>query len=137
MSRALVVSLAGLAGVLLLAGVLFGSYRAGWLPGLSPASPGSTYQQSRIDELRADQSSADTASADMAKADPAAKEVLRQEGHDVVAQACTITGDVHQLPADLTDFVHRNCAEGQVAPGSEFATAADGATVSDPDPGAG
>ena len=136
MSRALVISLASVAGVLLVAGILFGTYRAGWLPGLSPTSQGSTFQQSRIDELRADQSAASTASTDMAKASPAGKEVLRQQGHDVVAQACTISGEIHQLPSDLTDFVHRNCAEGEVAPNSEFATAADGGTVSDPDPGA-
>ena len=133
MPRALVISLTG---VLLVAGILFGSYRAGWLPGLSPATRGDTFQQSRIDELRGDQSAATTASADMAKASPAAKEVLRRQGHDVVAQACTINGEIHQLPSDLVDFVHRNCAEGHVAPGSEFATAADGGTVSDPDPGA-
>jgi hypothetical protein len=38
MSPALVISLAGAAGVLLVAGVLFGTYSAGWLPGLAPGS---------------------------------------------------------------------------------------------------
>jgi hypothetical protein len=134
MSRHLAI---GLATVLIVAGVAFASYRAGVVPGTSVAAHGSSFEQSRIDELRGDLGTAQAIGKDMTAASPAAKETLRQQGHDVTAQACTISGEIHQLPPDLADFVHLNCADGEVVPGSEFARSTDGGTPSnDPDPGA-
>jgi hypothetical protein len=129
----------GLAALVVLAGVAFGTYRAGWWPGTTSVASDDTYQQSRIDELRGDQSTVGTITTDMAAASDAGKEVLRQQGRDVTAQACTISSEVRQLPSDLTDFVQHNCSDGQIAAASEFAVSPSNggaAPSTDPDPGA-
>jgi hypothetical protein len=127
----------GLAALLVVAGVAFGSYRAGWWPGTDTDNQAAMFEQSRVDDLRADVSAATTVSTDMATASPAGKEVLRQQGNAVTTHACSISGEIHPLPADLGAFVRANCAEGEVAPTSEFAVGTGGAAPSnDPDPGA-
>lgn len=111
----------GLAALVVLAGVAFGTYRAGWWPGTSSVAQGDTFEQSRIDELRGDLSTVGTITTDMARSNDAGKEVLREQGHDVTAQACTISSEIHQLPSELSDFVQHNCTDGQVAAASQFA----------------
>ncbi len=112
----------GLAAVLVVAGIAFGSYRAGWWPGSNPApQPGASFEQSSIIELQQDASTAAAISKAMAAGTDAERDGYRKQGHDVVAQACTVVGLIRQVPSDLTDFVHASCLNGQVAPTSEFA----------------
>jgi hypothetical protein len=127
----------GLAVLLIVAGIAVGSYLGGWWPGANADSQGALFEQSRVDDLRADVSAATTASTDMAAANPASKEILRQQGNAVTAHACSISSQIHPVPADLGAFIQANCADGQVSPTSEFADSTGGATPSnDPDPGA-
>jgi hypothetical protein len=115
----------GLAAVLLVVGVAFGSYLAGWWPGTSSAAaqPGQTFEQSSIVELQQDAGTAAAISKAMAASTDAERDGYREQGHDVVAQACGVAGLIHQIPPDLTDFVHTSCVNGTVSPTSEFATA--------------
>jgi hypothetical protein len=114
----------GLAALLVVVGIAFGSYRAGWWPGSNPSpQPGATFEQSSIIELQQDAGTASAISKAMAAGTDAERDGYRKQGHDVVAQACTVVGLIRQVPSDLTDFVHTSCLNGQVAPTSEFATA--------------
>lgn len=129
----------GLAALLVVAGIAFGSYRAGWWPGADADRQSAVFEQSRVDDLRSDVTAATAVSTDMAAAAPAGQEVLRQQGNEVTTHACEISNEIHPLPADLSAFVQANCANGEVSPSSEFAvsTGGAGATPSnDPDPGA-
>ena len=117
----------GLAAVLLVVAVAFGSYLAGWWPGTNSAAaqPGQTedFEQSSIIELQQDASTAAAISKAMAAGTPAERDGYLEQGHDVVSQACGVAGLIHQIPPDLTDFVHTSCVNGTISPTSEFAKA--------------
>jgi hypothetical protein len=126
----------GLIALIVAGGTVFGLYQSGWWsPAAASGSP--SFEQSRLTELRGDIGTIQTISTDMATASDAATADLRDQGHDVTAQACTVSGDIRQLPSDLATFVQQNCKDGEVAPGSEFAESSDGTgqTSNDPDPG--
>jgi len=125
--------------VVLLGGAGLFSYRAGllpaWFPGSKAVAASDPFEQSRIEDVRDAVDTVAKVDRALSSATPDGRQILLHQGHDVVAAACTEAGQVTRMPGDLATFVQHNCANGEVAPGSEFALTT--GSNHDPDPGAG